>query len=141
MVQHKAPHRNWMPALRHLSYMTMLRFLNHLLFLISGRTMQCTRSKVGIDRHMDLNYDLFVDLTPDFNQPPSQKRQDRSAWHNSKECLPTTRGMEITMLLEIKLFDAKLAEKTLFVGNSRYAKNYLRCMKGVDESVDRLQKN
>ncbi|HAH98529.1 MAG TPA: sulfatase, partial [Verrucomicrobiales bacterium] len=34
--------------------------------------------------HMDLNYDLFVDLTPEFNQPPSQKRQDRSAWHNMK---------------------------------------------------------
>ena len=37
--------------------------------------------------------------------------------------------------------DAKLTGKDLVRWKfQRYAKNYLRCVKGVDESVDRLQK-
>ena len=38
--------------------------------------------EMEIDRHMDPNYDLFVDLTADFAGTPIQKRQDRSARGN-----------------------------------------------------------
>ena len=81
MVQHKAPHRNWMPALRHLSLYDDIdipeppTLFDEWKDNAPGARVQ----ELEIDRHMDLNYDLFVDLTPDFNQPPSQKRQDRSA--------------------------------------------------------------
>ena len=48
MVQHKAPHRNWMPALRHLSCMMTLRYLSHPPFLTIGRIMhQSTCARAG----------------------------------------------------------------------------------------------
>jgi arylsulfatase A-like enzyme len=92
---------------------------------------------------MDLNYDLFVDLTPEFNQPPSQKRQDRSAWHNMKRMTPEQlKAWRDHYAPRDKAFhEAKLSGEELVRWKfQRYAKNYLRCVKGVDESVDRLQK-
>ena len=38
--------------------------------------------ELEIDRHMDPNHDLFLDLTPDFKGMPFQKRQDTSAFRN-----------------------------------------------------------
>ncbi|NBQ02986.1 MAG: DUF4976 domain-containing protein, partial [Opitutae bacterium] len=90
-----------------------------------------------------LNYDLFVDLTPEFNQPPSQKRQDRSAWHNMKRMTPEQlKAWRDHYAPRDKAFhEANLSGKELVRWKfQRYAKNYLRCVKGVDESVDRLQK-
>ena len=92
---------------------------------------------------MDLNYDLFVDLTPDFNQPPSQKRQDRSAWANMKRMTPDQikRWRDHYAPRDKAFHDAKLTGKELVRWKfQRYAKNYLRCVRGVDESVGRLQK-
>ncbi|MBU6179526.1 MAG: sulfatase-like hydrolase/transferase, partial [Verrucomicrobia bacterium] len=89
-VQHKAPHRNWMPALRHLgSYDDVLipepptLFAKH-----EGQAPPSRFQELEVDRHMDLNYDLFVDLTPEFDLPPSQETQDRSAWMNMKRMTP-----------------------------------------------------
>ena len=86
MVQHKAPHRNWMPALRHLTLYDDITIPEPptLFDKWEDNAPPARHQELEIDRHMDLNYDLFVDLTPDFEQPPSQKRQDRSAWFNMK---------------------------------------------------------
>ena len=145
MVQHKAPHRNWMPALRHLSLYDDIDIPEPptLFDEWKDNAPGAQAQELEIDRHMDLNYDLFVDLTPDFNQPPSQKRQDRSAWANMKrmsaEQLNAWRDHYAPR--DKAFHDAKLAGKDLVRWKfQRYAKNYLRCVKGVDESVDRLQK-
>jgi len=37
---------------------------------------------------MDPHYDLFLDLVPDEEPEPIQKRQDRSAWQNLKRFTP-----------------------------------------------------
>ena len=86
MVQHKAPHRNWMPALRHLNLYDDVTIPEPptLFDKWEDNAPPARHQELEIDRHMDLNYDLFVDLNPDFEQPPSQKRQDRSAWFNMK---------------------------------------------------------
>ena len=145
MVQHKAPHRNWMPALRHLSLYDDIEIPEPPTLFddwkdnAPGARVQ----ELEIDRHMDLNYDLFVDLTPEFNQPPSQKRQDRSAWHNMKRMTPKQlKAWRDHYAPRDKAFhQANLSGKELVRWKfQRYAKNYLRCVKGVDESVDRLQK-
>ena len=145
MVQHKAPHRNWMPALRHLSLYNDIDIPEPPTLFddwkdnAPGARVQ----ELEIDRHMDLNYDLFVDLTPDFNQTPSQKRQDRSAWANMKRMTPDQlkRWRDHYAPRDKAFHDAKLTGKDLVRWKfQRYAKNYLRCVKGVDESVDRLQK-
>ena len=145
MVQHKAPHRNWMPALRHLSLYDDIEIPEPPTLFddwkdnAPGARLQ----ELEIDRHMDLNYDLFVDLTPQFNQPPSQKRQDRSAWQNMKRMTPQQlkAWRDHYRPRDEAFHKAKLQGKDLIRWKfQRYAKNYLRCVKGVDESIDRLQK-
>ncbi len=145
MVQHKAPHRNWMPALRHLDLYADISIPEPATLFddwqdnAPGARVQ----ELEIDRHMDINYDLFLNLTPDYNQPPSQKSQDRSAWHNMKrmtqEQLKVWRDHYSPRDKEFN--EAKLSGKELVRWKfQRYAKNYLRCVKGVDESLERLQK-
>jgi arylsulfatase A-like enzyme len=142
-VQHKAPHRNWMPAPRHLG-----AFDDALIpeppTLFTKHHTQATPSRhqeMEIDRHMDLNYDLFVDLTPDFDQPASQARQDRSAWMNMKRMTPEqmTAWRAYYGPLDEAFHSAQLSGEDLVRWkHQRYLRNYLSCVKGVDESVATL---
>ena len=144
MVQHKAPHRNWMPALRHLSLYKDVRIPEPktLFDKWEDNAPPARHQELEIDRHMDINYDLFVDLTADYEGTPSQKRQDRSAWWNmkrmSKEQIKSWR--EYYAPLDKKFHESKLSGKDLVRWKfQRYAKNYLRCVRGVDDSVGKIQ--
>ena len=144
MVQHKAPHRNWMPALRHLSlYKDKVMPEPATLFdKWEDNAPPARFQELEVDRHMDINYDLFVDLTPDYIQPPSQKRQDRSAWQNMKRMsekqLKAWRAHY--QPLDEALHKANLLGDDLVRWKfQRYVKNYLRCVRGVDESLGRLR--
>jgi len=144
MVQHKAPHRNWMPALRHLHLYDDIEIPEPatLFDKWEDNASPARHQELEIDRHMDLNYDLFVDLTPDYNQPASQKRQDRSAWNNMKRMTPAQlkQWRAAYAPKDAAFHKAKLSGKALVRWKfQRYAKNYLRCVKGVDESVGRLR--
>lgn len=144
MVQHKAPHRNWMPALRHLRLYDDIEIPEPptLFDQWKDNAPGAQYQELEIDRHMDLNYDLFVDLTPEFNQAPSQIRQDRGAWHNMKRMTP--RQLKAWRAAygpkDAAFHKANLSGKELVRWKfQRYAKNYLRCVKGVDESLGRLR--
>ena len=133
-----------MPALRHLSLYDDIDIPEPatLFDKWEDNAPPARHQELEIDRHMDLNYDLFVDLTPDFSQPPSQKRQDRSAWHNmkrmSEEQLKKWRDHYAPR--DAAFHKAKLKGKDLVRWKfQRYAKNYLRSVKGVDESLARLR--
>ena len=144
MVQHKAPHRNWMPALRHLELYDEIEIPepDTLFDKWEDNAPPARHQELEIDRHMDINYDLFVDLTPDFNQPASQKRQDRSAWHNLKRMTEeqVSKWRAYYGPRDEALHKAKLKGDDLVRWKfQRYAKNYLRCVKGVDESLGRLR--
>lgn len=145
MVQHKAPHRNWMPALRHLSLYDDIDIPEPptLFDRYEDNAPPARFQELEIDRHMDLNYDLFVDLTAEFDQVASQQRQDRSAWNNMKRM--TAQQMETWRAYygpkDQEFHDANLYGEALVRWKfQRYAKNYLRCVKGVDESVATLRK-
>ena len=144
MVQHKAPHRNWMPALRHLPLYDDIKIPEPttLFDKWEDNAPPARHQELEIDRHMDINYDLFLDLTADYEGTPSQKRQDRSAWRNMKK-------MTKDQLSSWRAFygprDKAFHEANLS-GNElvrwkfqRYAKNYLRCVRGVDDSVGKIQ--
>ena len=144
MVQHKAPHRNWMPALRHLPLYDDVKIPEPatLFDKWEDNAPPARHQELEIDRHMDINYDLFLDLTSDYEGTPSQKRQDRSAWRNMKK-------MTKDQLSSWRAFygprdkafhEAKLSGKELVRWKfQRYAKNYLRCVRGVDDSVGKIQ--
>ena len=144
MVQHKAPHRNWMPALRHLPLYDDVKIPEPatLFDKWEDNAPPARHQELEIDRHMDINYDLFLDLTANYEGTPSQKRQDRSAWRNMKK-------MTKDQLSSWRAFygprdkdfhEAKLSGKELVRWKfQRYAKNYLRCVRGVDDSVGKIQ--
>ncbi len=143
MVQHKAPHRCWMPALRHLDlYADMEMPEPPTLFdKWEDNAPPARFQELEIDGHMDPNYDLFLDLTADFDEDGIQKRQDKSARENMKRMTPEQmKAWRAAYGPRDKAFhEANLTGDDLVRWKyQRYVKNYLRCVKGVDESVGRL---
>ena len=145
MVQHKAPHRNWMPALRHLSLYDDMQMPepNTLFDKWHDNAPPARFQELEIDRHMHLNFDIFVDLTPDFDAEAAEGGTDRSAWQNmkrmSQEQLTAWRGFYGPR--DKAFHEAELSADGLVRWKyQRYVKNYLRCVRGVDESVGTLMK-
>jgi len=143
MCQHKAPHRNWMPPLRHLHLYDEIDLPEPDTLFDQWRdnAPPARHQEMEIDRHMDLNFDLFVNLTPDFEPPENNKPTDRSAWRNLKRFTPQQlKAWRDAYGPKDEAFTkANLTGKDLVRWKyQRYAKNYLRCVKGVDESVGKL---
>ena len=131
MCQHKAPHRNWMPALRHLHLYDDIEIPEPATLFDNweDNAPPARHQELEIDRHMDLNFDLFVNLTPDFVPEPTEKSQDRSAWRNLKRCTPEqvkawrdAYGPKDEAFLKANLKGDDLVRWKF----QRYAKNYLR---------------
>ena len=145
MVQHKAPHRNWMPAPRHYDlYADMTMPEPSTLFDdYKDNAPPARHQELEIDRHMHLNFDLFVDLTPDFPGDQIKGRIDKSAWHNMQRMTDEQlRAWRQAYGPRDKAFhEASLTGKDLVRWKyQRYVKNYLRCIRGVDESVATIMK-
>ena len=142
MVQHKAPHRNWMPALRHLNLYDDIEIPEPATLFddYKDNAPAARHQELEIDRHMHINYDLFLDLTPDFDELPI--RTDKSAWRNMQRMTPEQlKTWRAAYGPKDKAFhEANLSGKELVRWKyQRYAKNYLRSVKGVDESVETIQ--
>lgn len=143
MVQHKAPHRNWMPAKRHLDLYEDIQIPEPttLFDKWEDNTPAARYQELEIDRHMHLNFDLFVDLTADFDGNAVKGQVDRSAWRNMQRM--TEEQMTFWRAAygprDKAFHEANLSGEDLVRWKyQRYAKNYLRCVKGVDESVGTL---
>ena len=145
MCQHKAPHRTWMPALRHLKLYDDIEIPepDTLFDQYEGR-IPAQHQEMEIDRHMYLDHDLFTDLTPDLKIPKQRRpSEDRSAYMNMKRMTPeqlkvwrAAYGPKDKAFREAKLTGRDLVRWKF----QRYAKNYLRSIKGVDENLARLRK-
>ena len=143
MVQHKAPHRCWMPAPRHLHLYDDIEIPEPatLFDKYKDNAPPARFQELEIDRHMDPHYDLFLDLVPDVQPEAIQKRQDRSAWVNLKRFTPEQLKVwrDAWEPKDKAFHQANLEGDDLVRWKfQRYAKNYLRCVKGVDESVGRI---
>ena len=143
MVQYKAPHRNWMPAPQYLTLYDDIEIpVPETLFdQYEDNAPGVRHQEMEIDRHMHLNYDLFVDLTPTFDPKSTKGGTDRSAFGNMKRMTPEqlkawrdAYGPKDAAFHKAKLQGEELVRWKF----QRYAKNYLRCVRGVDDSVGRL---
>lgn len=141
MVQHKAPHRAWMPALRHLDLYADedLPEPPTLFDDWQDNASPARYQELEIDRHMTMDFDLFVGLTKDIEA--AHLTGDRSSWRNMQKM--TDEQLEAWHTAyeprNKALEEAGLTGKDLVRWKyQRYAKNYLRCVKGVDESVGRV---
>ena len=142
MCQHKAPHRNWMPPLRHLSLYddvdipepdTLFDRWQDNASVAQGQTME-------IDRHMLMGMDLFGPR-PDGIDPRDLRqwtRYDRAVLGRmtSEQRRIWTASWE-TKNHELRKMGLSGKELVRWKYH-RYIRNYLRCIKGVDESVGRI---
>jgi arylsulfatase A-like enzyme len=143
MCQHKAPHRCWMPALRHLNLYNDIEIPEPptLFDKWEDNASPARWQEMEVDRQLHLNFDLFYGLSPEF-QNRNIKGTDVSAWRNMQRMTPeqlaawrAAYGPQDAELKQAKLSDQDLVRWKF----QRYAKNYLRCVKGVDENLARLQ--
>ena len=141
MCQHKAPHRTWMPALRHLTLYDDIEIPEPatLFDMYEDNASPARHHEMGIDGHLNLVADCFGPELKNWN--PTGKSMDRSGLKNMEKMTPE----QLTAWKAA--FDPKNNElkKLNLTGKElvrwkyhRYIRNYLRCIKGVDESVGRL---
>lgn len=139
MCQHKAPHRTWMPPLRHLElYNDVEMPVPSTLFDQQKDNAKCIQlEEMEIDRHMNLVHDLFA-YSEESWEENSGRPKDRSGSRNKKKMTEEQLAQwnksfddENREMLEANLSGRELVRWKYL----RYIKNYLRCVRGVDDSV------
>ncbi len=142
MCQHKAPHRNWMPPLRHLSLYDDVTVPepDTLFDRFEDNASAARFQEMEIDRHMDLVCDLFASPEPGWDLA-SSKGTDKSGQRN------LAKMTEAQLAAWNRAFGPKNAafRKAGLEGQElvrwkyqRYLKNYLRCVRGVDDGIGRI---
>ncbi|WP_193211749.1 sulfatase/phosphatase domain-containing protein [Luteolibacter marinus] len=142
MCQHKAPHRNWSPAPRHLGLFKDVTFPEPASFRddYANRSATLGEQEMTVARHMSWAHDMKFkgpNLFPDtFTQigngeyarmTPAQKESWDAAYEPENQAF----------IADMKA--GKLDEKTVTSWKyQRYIKDYLRCVRAVDENVGRM---
>ena len=144
MCQHKAPHRTWMPPLRHLHLYDDVEIPEPATLFDDAQdnASPARHQEMQIDGHMNLVYDLFVSPYEGWD-PDKGKSMDKSGFRNLMVMTPEQRkawdaayGPKNREMLAANLTGKELVRWKY----QRYIKNYLRCIKGVDDSVASLLK-
>lgn len=143
MCQHKAPHRTWMPPLRHLTLYDDIEIPEPatLFDQYEDNASPARHHEMGIDGHLNLVADCFGPELANWN--PTGKSMDRSGLKNLKVMTPDQRSAWDAAFepMNNELRKLNLTGKELVRWKyHRYVRNYLRCVKGVDESVGTLMK-
>ena len=139
MLQHKAPHRNWMPGPKHLTMYDDVEIPEpaSLFDNYKSRTTAASSQEMTIANHMDESYDLKVDKSKNGkagwfkdwmpNKLKSMTEKQRTDWLAAYE--PKNQAF----------LDADLKGEELVKWKyQRYIKDYLRCIASVDDNVGRV---
>lgn len=120
--QHKAPHREWEPAPRHLTLYDDVTIPEPptLFDDYSGRTSSAGKQEMTVSEHLTPR---DLKLTPPTNLTPEQLK----AWHGAYD--PKNEEFKKANLTGEDLVRWKY---------QRYIKDYLRCVTAVDENVGRI---
>ncbi|TWT95733.1 sulfatase family protein [Neorhodopirellula pilleata] len=121
MYQHKAPHRNWQPAPKYLHWLddVTIKEPETLWDNYAGRTVSAARQTMTIAHHLNAS---DLKLTPPRNLTPEQ----REVWDAAYG--PKNAAFEAAK--------ATMTEKEIVQWKyQRYVKDYLRCVKSVDDGI------
>lgn len=122
MSQHKAPHREWAPALRHLGWDKDRKYPEPetLFDDFAGRSKAISDHDMGLDR-------TFTEFDAKFRPAPNMTEEQLKVWNAHYE--PRNEAFR----------NAKLTGKDLIRWRyNRYMHDYLACVKAVDENIGRL---
>lgn len=122
MSQHKAPHREWAPALRHLGWDQDRHYSEPetLFDDFAGRSRALSDHDMGLDR-------TFTRLDAKLTPPPNMTAEQLRVWNDYYE--PRNAAFR----------EANLSGQELVRWRyNRYLHDYLGCVKALDENVGRL---
>lgn len=124
MFQHKAPHRNWQPALRHLTKYNDIDFPEPATLFddYSTRSQAASEQEMTLKEHMQPDYDLKMGEAPE-RMTEEQKKAWEAVYGPRKEAFQREKP-EGDDLVRWKY--------------RRYMQDYLGCIDAVDESVGKL---
>ena len=142
MCQHKAPHRTWMPALRHLHLYDDITIPEPTTLFDDWKdnASPARHAEMSIENYMNLVYDNFGPRLEGWD-PNAGKSLDKSGFRNLQFMTPAqlTAWNAAFDPKNEALRKANLTGKELVRWKyQRYIKNYLRCIKGVDENIGRM---
>jgi arylsulfatase A-like enzyme len=142
MSQHKAPHRNWMPAPRHYSLFSEgdLPEPETLFDDYSNRSEALQKQEMTIANHFFWGWDMMLP------GPPTDPRFMKGLANGEYQRMTVDQKAEFNAVYgpeNQKLLDALAAgtmdDTTLTRWKyQRYIKNYLRCVRSLDENIGRL---
>ena len=134
MLQHKAPHREWLPSIRDVNMYDNLEMPEPKTLFddYSGRGTAAKMQEMEIDRHMRLNTDLKVWDYENVDAPEARyinrmTPEQLEQWKAGYE--PENREFRAQALEGKELVRWKY---------QRYIKDYLRCIHAVDENIGRV---
>jgi arylsulfatase A-like enzyme len=134
MCQHKAPHRNWLPASSKLQSYEGVKFPepSTLFDNYEGRATPARKQTMEIDRHMTLGSDLkVVGDSPQLQGPAAEFKRMNEAQRRMWDAAYARRNREFR---EKGLKGKELVQWKY----QQYMQDYLGCIDSVDESVGRL---
>ncbi len=142
MLQHKAPHRNWMPNLKHLDlYKDVdIPMPDNLFDNFETRSEALKTQEINIEGDLYLDYDFKVPLQEEAKSP--ETRAWTLQWEaeygrmtkEQKQVWDAAYKEENEAFLNADLQGEEL-EKWKY---QRYLKDYLRCIASVDENIGRV---
>jgi arylsulfatase A-like enzyme/lysophospholipase L1-like esterase len=143
MCQHKAPHRNWSPAARHLELFKDVTFPEPATLFdnYDGRSSTLKEQQMSIARNISWGHDMKLkgeNLYPDFFTSDEANGEYRRMTDAQKQAWDTVRDPENeAFLADMKAGKLKTDDVTRWK-YQRYIKDYLRCVRAVDEGVGRV---
>ncbi len=140
MLHHKAPHRNWMPEEKYLNLYNDVEFpypstLND---DYATRSDAAKSQEMSILKDMTYSYDLKIDQLAEGNDSPALVRY----WEKIKKRMNPAQHnawVEAYTKQNDDFVTAKLkGDDLLKLKYQRYMRDYLRCVKSVDDQVGRV---
>jgi len=143
MLQHKAPHRNWMPNIKHLDLFKSedIPVPSNLFDDFNTRTDAIKTQEISIQNNMFMDYDFKVPLPEETVQNDTEMVWTRSwlADYNRMNDEQKKKWDAAYKRENNDFLKAHLKGKELIKWKyQRYLKDYLRCIASVDENVGRV---
>ncbi len=144
MCQHKAPHRNWAPAPRHLNLLDGVKVPEPatLFDTYEGRSAWLKKHEMGLAKHFHWQHDMkFLSRSP-FKGFADSVGNGEIARMDDKQRKAWDKAYEIeNAQFVVDMKNKKLSEKQITSWKyQRYIKDYLSTIKAVDENVGRVLK-
>ncbi len=142
MCQHKAPHRNWLPAERHYQLFDGIDLPepDTLFDNYENRSSALAKQKMSIARDFNWGHDMLLHGEP--TDPRFESAMDNGEYKRmtpeQKATFDKAYARENEQLIA-DLAAGKLDDKALTRWKyQRYIKNYLRCVRALDENIGRV---